>query len=335
MTFRKLFSLLTALLAGLAWMASGEAQVRVGWQSADVNVFLTYGLESKTFEKHGIKVELKSFVGGQALLPAFAASEIDIGFMGEIPAIAGYANGLPISVFMVLETYPSNVRLLANPNAQVKSLRDLRGKRIAATFGSTSHYHALLALARGGLTDGDATLVNMGQANMPAAYQAGQLDAAIAWEPSAGEIEKFGGATIATTESLGTIVSYSLVGRKDFLRTHEKEVQAFLSAWEEIGKKFQQNPSAVMAPEAKRIGKSLDEYAALLKRQNPTRPSYKEQLSLMYLGSAENKAQSRFAKHIEAVGQFFVKLGRIKELRSDMSDLIDPMPLTKYVGNGR
>lgn len=328
-------TLVLASLVGLTWVAVGHAQVRVGWQSADVNVFLTYGLQTKTFEKHGVKLELKPFVGGQALLPAFAASEIDIGFMGEIPAISGYANGLPINLFMVLETYPSNVRLLANPQANVKSMADLRGKRIAATFGSTSHYHALLALTRGGLSQADATLVNMGQANMPAAYQASQIDAAIAWEPSAGEIEKFGGRAVATTESLGTIVSYSMAGRTEYLKSHDKEIQAFLRAWEEIGRKFQARPREVMAFEASRIGKSIDEYGELLKRQNPTRPTYKEQLSLMYLGTAKDKADSRFAKHIDGVTQFLVKLGRIKEVRKDMSDLIDPTPLTNYVRNNR
>jgi ABC-type nitrate/sulfonate/bicarbonate transport system substrate-binding protein len=310
--------------------SSLAARLRIGWQSADVNVILTWAIATKAFEAAGLNPELKAFPSGPALLPAFAAGEIDIGFMGEFPAATGFANGLPLGVFVLFETYPSNVRLIVNP-AKIRSLTDLKGRRVAVTIGSTSHYHILRALDRAGLSQTDVTIVNLAQPNMVAAYVADQVDAVVAWEPAAGETEKAGGATLATTESLGTLVTYVIVGRREYLESQKDTIQTFLHVWENALNVFKENPAAVIPFEARRIGKTVEEYQELLNRQNATRPSFANQLSTEYLGRWGEANGSRFAHHLEDIGMFLLKLNRVNQVPSDWAALIDQAPLHTYL----
>ena len=105
------------ILLGSLIAPSAFAQMRIGWQIGDVSTVLTLAVEKKIFEKHGLAVELKGFPAGPAMLPALAAGEIDIAWMGEFPTVSGYANGLPLEVLLVPHMHKSHIRLVGNPAA--------------------------------------------------------------------------------------------------------------------------------------------------------------------------------------------------------------------------
>ena len=84
------------------------------------------------------------------------------------------------------------------------------------------------------------------------------------------------------------------------------------------------HPAEVSVREDQRMGKSPEEFAQLVARQNPTRPTFAEQLTNRYIGSPATKGQSRFMKHIDDVGQFLLKLDRIRSLPANWDDLLDP-----------
>src|SRR5260370_39219507 len=101
------------------------------------------------------------------MLPGFAAGEIDVGWMGEFPAVTGFVNGLPLRVVMVQSMLGTDVRLVANPATGAKTIAGLKGKKIAVTIGSTSHFHLLRALDLAGVSQADRTLVNLGPPHLP------------------------------------------------------------------------------------------------------------------------------------------------------------------------
>src|ERR1700720_4001554 len=69
------FGLLTLVLT-LAMGGAAHAQMRVGWQTGDVNTEFTFAVETKKFEGEGLRLELKPFPAGPAMLPALAAGGI-------------------------------------------------------------------------------------------------------------------------------------------------------------------------------------------------------------------------------------------------------------------
>lgn len=331
-TIKTLASICLAVVAASSTIA--RADIRVGWQTGVANVILTYGIAKGKFEHEGAHVELKPFGAGPAMLPSLAGSEIDLGWMGEFPAVTGFISGLPIEIVAVQALLPTDVRLVANPSAGIATPADLKGKKIGVAIGSTSHFHILVALKAAGLAQADVTLVNTAPANMLAAYQAGQVDAVFTWEPGSGEIEKLGGKRIATTESLGIMTGLFGVARKAYVESNEKELVAFLRGWQACLDDYKRDPNDVLAPEAARLKMSVADLAGLLARQNAIFPDLGAQLGKDALGSVEQPQESRLLAHVKGVGEFLVSIGRAKELPTNFAPLIERGPLARAIKAG-
>jgi aliphatic sulfonates family ABC transporter substrate-binding protein len=328
------FAILTLVLT-LALGGAAHPQMRVGWQTGDVNTEFTFAVATKKFEDQGLRLELKPFPAGPAMLPALAAGEIDVAWLGEFPAVTGFANGLPLEVFMVQHMHRAHIRLVARPDVGIKTLLDLKGKKIGVSIGSTGHFHLLRALAMAGLSQQDVTLINLAPANMPPAYVAGQIDAALTWEPNIGEMEARGAVRLATTESLGLITGIVGVARKSYLAEHPNDIQKFLKAWDAAITAYRKTPAEVMRYEAQRLGQSPSDFARLVERQKLIVPSMQEQLTAEYLGRPGEQANSRMLTYMRDIARFLLTIDRIKAEPTDWSGLIDIRPLVAYAQNPR
>lgn len=331
--FKPLFSLLIAASC-LAFSAAAGAQakpLRIGFQTGDINVLLMYANQAGLFTKNGVEVKLTPFPAGPAMLPALAAAEIDFAWMGEFPAVTGYSNAMPIEVLMMERLDFTNVRLVVNPAAGIKTVADLKGKKVAVSVGSTSHNHLLRALAQAGLKQEDVTIVNLSPANMPPAYAAGQVDAALTWEPNVGLMEKAGAQPIATTKSLGMITGGLWVARKAFVKDSPATVQAFLKSWREAQRAYAANPADVRQYEAKRVGQSPAEFDALIARQTASHPSFEQLLSADFMGAPGKEGDSRLMKHLQGIGAFLVAEKRISAAPADWSGLFNTRPIQELL----
>lgn len=301
--------------------------LRIGFQTGEVNVLLSHALKAGLFEANGLAVTLAQFPAGPAMLPALAAGEVDLAWMGEFPAVTGYANGLPIAILFMERIDATNVRLMVNPGAGIETPSDLRGKRVGVAIGSTSHYHLLRALAQAGLKADDVRLVNLSPANMPPAYAAGQIDAAFVWEPNVGAIERQGAKPIASTRSLGMITGGVWVGRKPFVTGNPEAVQRFLRAWDQAQTAYRSDPAGVRAAEAKRIGMDGPDFDRLVAGQNVAHPTLRQALTADFLGAPGQEIDSRLMKHLQGIGAFLVAEKRIQALPADWTGLFETRPI--------
>lgn len=321
---------LAAVLLAAACASPAAAQtmpLRLGYQSGEINVILMYAINTKLFEKHKLDVKLSTFPAGPAMLPALAAGEIDMAWMGEVPAVTGYSNGMPIEIVMMERLDFTNVRLVANPASGITKLSELKGKRIGASVGSTSHNHLLLALTQGGLKQEDIRLVNLSPANMPPAYAAGQIDAAFTWEPNIGGIEASGGKVIATTRSLGTLTGGIFVAQQALYKTSPETLHAFMRAWREAQRAYAKDPKGVRQYEAKRVNQTPEQFDALIARQTASHPSFEELLTPDLMGTPGKESESRLMKHFQGIGNFLVGEKRISAPPADWSRLFNTRPL--------
>lgn len=312
-------------------VAADTATLRLGYQTGDINTQTMYANAMHLFEDAGLKVEMVAFPAGPALLPAFAAAQIDLGWMGEFPIVTGYANGMPIEMILIDRINTTNVRLVATPASGINSLADLKGKKIAVSIGSTSHQHIARALKMAGLKQEDVTLVNLQPGTMPAAYSAGQIDAAFTWEPNISIMESAGGKVIATTKSIGDITGVFLAARSDFTKEHPELVQKFLTAWEKAMKAAVANPDDVRQYEAKRLGITVPEFSAMLARMSAEYPDYKKQLTPDFLDTPGQEMNSRMMVHLKEIGDFLVTEKRINALPADWSKIINTKPMQAYL----
>ncbi len=181
-------SLLLAAAAVLAAPVHAEDVVRLGNLK-----FAHYGAVSYIKEiapKCGIRVEEHTFAKGPDVMQAILAGELDVGATASEAAIAGRANGAPI--YVVAGFAKGGARLVARPDAGIKSIKDLKGKKVGVTRGGIHEVLLVAELAQNGLSVSDAEgkdvqLVYLAFADLNQALLGKNLDAIMQSEPQSSQ----------------------------------------------------------------------------------------------------------------------------------------------------
>lgn len=143
----------------------------------------------KYYEKElGVDVKLVNFDSGKDVNTALAAGSIDIAELGSAPTANGISSGLDYKVFWVGDILGSAESLVVKNDLNAKSLSDLKGKKIATPFASTSHYSLLNALKLAGVSEDEVTLLDLEPDDIYASWQRGDIDAAYIWYPVLGKL---------------------------------------------------------------------------------------------------------------------------------------------------
>ena len=139
----------------LATLFAGAAQAQDVVRLGNLK-FAHYGAVSYIKEiapKCGIKVEEHVFAKGPDVMQAILAKELDVGATASEAAIQGRANGAPI--YVVAGFAQGGARLVARPDANIKSVKDLKGKKVGVTRGGIHEVLLMAELAKHGLSASD------------------------------------------------------------------------------------------------------------------------------------------------------------------------------------
>ena len=187
--------LLSALLVAVATHVQADDLVRLGNLK-----FAHYGAVSYMKEvcgKYGIKMDERMFPKGPDIMPAIVANGIDVAALASDGAISGRANGVPI--YMVAGFAKGGARVVAGAESGIKSLRDLKGKKVGVTRGGMQEILLMAELEKAGLTwsdkgGKDVTIVYLAFADLNQALAAKQIDAMCQSEPQSSQAinKKFG-----------------------------------------------------------------------------------------------------------------------------------------------
>jgi sulfonate transport system substrate-binding protein len=174
--------LLATALAGRARAADGV--LRIGYQKYGTLVLLKgRGTLEPLLAKSGVRVRWAEFAAGPALLEAMNAGAIDLGSTGEAPPILAQAAGAPIVYIANEPPAPRGEAILVPTDSPVKSVADLRGKRVALNRGSNVHYLLVRALAAAKVPYAAVTPVWLAPSEARAAFVRGDVDAWAIWDP--------------------------------------------------------------------------------------------------------------------------------------------------------
>jgi NitT/TauT family transport system substrate-binding protein len=127
------------ILALLALSAPAHGEVlRVGKAVPEAFSFvpLDVGVRYGFFKKHGIDIEASAYGGGGKLQQALTSDSIDIG-LGSSPEMAGIVKGVPIKAVAAMAGAPRLIALMVRPDGAIKSVGDLKGKRVGVTTASS------------------------------------------------------------------------------------------------------------------------------------------------------------------------------------------------------
>ncbi|MDR2790821.1 MAG: aliphatic sulfonate ABC transporter substrate-binding protein [Campylobacteraceae bacterium] len=137
----------------------------------------------KYFNNIGVEVRLSEFDSGAAVVNAIASGSVDIGLVGTTPATTAISKNLGVELIWIHGILGKSEALAVKNSANIKSVKDLKGKKAAAPFGSTGHYSLLSALELNGLKASDVTILDLQPKDIFAAWKRGDIDAAYVWDP--------------------------------------------------------------------------------------------------------------------------------------------------------
>lgn len=182
--------------------AAAPAQLqhlRVGFQKGSFNLVLLKSLGLLEKRLIGTTVSWVEFPAGPQLLEALAVGSVDIGATGDSPPVFAQAAGKDLLYVGAEPPKPDTSAILVKPDAPLKSLADLKGRRVAAQKGSSAHFLLVQAVKRAGLQWSDIQPVYLPPADARAAFERGSVDAWAIWDPYYAAAEIDGQVRVLTT----------------------------------------------------------------------------------------------------------------------------------------
>lgn len=177
----------------------------------------------------GIPIEWRQFESGRDVNTAIASGSIDIGLVGSSPAAAGIARGLPYDVIAFYDLIGDSEALAVKP--EIASFADLKGKKIGAPFGSTTHYSLLQVLKLNGIDPSEVTLLDFNPTDLLAAWTRGDIDAAYVWQPTLQKLYESGGKKLIGSDEVakaGFPTFDVAVATRDFSSKYPEVVAVYL-----------------------------------------------------------------------------------------------------------
>jgi NitT/TauT family transport system substrate-binding protein len=263
-------TLITALAGLSAPALAQDTQVGVGISGWTGFAPLTLAKEAGIFKKNGLDVSIKKIPQKDRHL-AIASGDIQCAATTVETWIVWNANGVATKqIFQLDKSYGADGMAVRN---DVQSIKELKGKTVAASAPGTAPYFTLAwFLKKNGLTIKDVTVVNLEPAAAAQAFVAGQNDAAMTYEPflSAVRAAPDKGKIIATTLDYPMIMDTFGCTPK-FLTDNPKAAKALTESYFEavdmIGKD-QAKSYAIMGADVKQSGEQFGNSAKYLRWQD-------------------------------------------------------------------
>jgi sulfonate transport system substrate-binding protein len=203
-------------------------EVRIGFQRAGLFPAVK---QRRTVEdalkSRGIDVKWVEFSFGPPLLEALNTGNIDFGYTGDAPPIFAQAARANLLYVAALPTSGGNEAIVVPENSPIKTLADLKGKKIGFAKGSSAHNTTVAALEKAGLSDSDVTPVYLAPADGATAFAGGSLDAWTIWDPYLALTEKGKVRVLASAKDVHATNAFFLAN-KDFTGQHP-EIVALLN----------------------------------------------------------------------------------------------------------
>lgn len=233
------FTLATAWLIGSALLgafAQDAATLRLGLFPNVTHAAGLVGIQKGFFQKElgATKLVEKDFANGSQVNEAFAAGAIDAAYVGPGPAMNAFLRGVPVHV--ISGAANAGAVLVRRGDLKFSGVKALSGRKVAVpTRGSTQDISLRHLLHENGLRasdeGGNVTVVPIDPANMPAAFAAKQVDAALVQEPWGAVMEAQGAKLLVGEKGIwrgGDYTTTVLVVSDKYAKANPEAVRALL-----------------------------------------------------------------------------------------------------------
>jgi sulfonate transport system substrate-binding protein len=221
----------TVAAAAVSRRASAQAgvkEIRIGYQK---NGVLVIARQQAALEKHfasqGVGVTWVEFSSGPPMLEAMNVGSVDYGAVGDSPPVFAQSAGANI-VYAAGQPITNGQGILVQAASPIRTIADLRGKRVGFTKGSSAHNIVVQTLEKAGLGYGDITPVYLTPPDAGPAFANGSIDAWAIWDPyfAIGETKQNGRILVNAAEITKTNSFY--IANRDFAKNHGATLQQII-----------------------------------------------------------------------------------------------------------
>jgi taurine transport system substrate-binding protein len=323
----------TIALTTLAYGADKPDKITIGYLNLVNAQLVTKHLGLIAKEMPGVDIKYVKIGGGGDMLRAIAGNDVDFGGLGNPPAAIGVTRGLPIKGIMVINMLDTVEAMVVRTSANIKSLRDLKGKTVAAPFGSTTHYLLLQALKDDGVDPASIKILDLAPSDIAAAWLRGDLDAAWFWEPNLDKAVKNDGHIFMTSGMMGKrgYPTWDIgVVMNAFAAKYPDYVEKFVKAECDGIDFWLNNPAKTAEIIAEELTLPLADATRMM--NGTAMVPCDRQLTAQYLGTSSAKGQ--FVDTLVATADFLVGQDRLPKLlpRDNFDAFVAPSYIEKAVG---
>ncbi len=262
------------LSLGISLPAAAGAPVRIAYLQADIHQLASWvAMEKGFYRDQGLEVKVAGiFKAGPEEMSAFAAGDLDMGYVGEAPATVAVANhAARVQACAQVNTEGSAIVVAAN--SPIKKVAQLAGKTVAVPGHSTVQDFLLKkALSQAGLAADKVKIIVLKPPEMIGALRTGQIDAFIAWEPYPAKAQtmKVGRVLIASGRIWKDHPCCILAVDQRFLQARPQAVKKMVKAHVQATDFINRHPKEALKIGMKYTGMDADTVRLAMKNVNYT-----------------------------------------------------------------
>ncbi len=230
---RQALATLATLAAGLAATVSLAAPLKVAYSDWPGWTAFAIAEQKGWFKDAGVEVELLWFEYGPSM-EAFTAGKVDAVMVTNGDGLVTGAGGAKNIAILITDFSNGNDMVVARPG--IRSVKDLKGKKIGLEIGFVPHLLLLNGLKKAGLQESDVELVPTPTSQTPQVLASGQVDAIAAWQPNSGQaLSALPGSTAIYTSADQPGLIYDTVSvSPQSLAQRRADWVKFVSVWDKI-----------------------------------------------------------------------------------------------------
>lgn len=206
-------------------------KVKVGISRSFLSIPAYIAQKQGYFEKEGLDVTIREFSSGKAAAGSMFKGEVDISTVADMPVVF---NSFLREDFCVISTLTSSydfIKIIARKDRGIKTGADIKGKKVGANIGTSSHFFLGVFLIHNRLSISEVEMINIGTLDLPAALKNNEVDAISVWEPYAQEVRQLlqdNAIELLCSEIYRTTFDFAAL--KSFVQDHQETVKKFLQA---------------------------------------------------------------------------------------------------------
>jgi len=232
-------------LSGAAAVAQTQPVVRIGYQKSStlIAVLKAQGALERELAPLGVKLTWHEFASGLPLLEALNLDNVDFSAdVADTVPVFAQAAGAQLTFVAQEAPSPTAQAIVVRTDSPVKTLGDLKGRKVGVAKGSGGHYLLLAALDKAGVSLSDIQVAYLTPADGRAAFEKGAIDAWVIWDPFLSAVQRQSGVRVlADGSGIASYQRYYLASTK-FAQARPEVLRVIYAALDKTGKWVKSNP---------------------------------------------------------------------------------------------